>query len=181
VSDPRDPGWRFFGTTGAGTPPLVDLRRIFTFFVGGVVALFAVFSSLIDPDDRWRADLEPDWALWILYAVSAAALLGAGRARSRPLSAAASRALLDSYRGRFITGMAFGESPALLGVIIAFFTNRLWPALIGMVVSLVGFAMMAPTARNIDRDEERLRAAGSPVSLWDALTRPPDASPPRTP
>jgi hypothetical protein len=48
---------------------------------------------------------------------------------------------------------------------------------VGLAVSLVGFALMAPTARNINRDEERLRAVGSPVSLWDALTGPPDLSP----
>jgi hypothetical protein len=41
--------------------------------------------------------------------------------------------------------------------------------------------MIAPTARNIERDEERLRTAGSLVSLWDALTEPPDRGEPGTP
>jgi F0F1-type ATP synthase membrane subunit c/vacuolar-type H+-ATPase subunit K len=150
-------------------------------FVVTLASFLVTVFFLTDPADRWRADLEQDWALWILVAGAAASLLGVGWARGRPLSGTTPQALLGSYNTRFWVGMAFAESAALIGFIVVFVTKRMWPYLAGLAVSLAGFAMIAPTARSIGRDEGRLRAAGSPVSLWDALTLPPDRSPSGTP
>lgn len=174
MTDARDPGWRLVGTTDA--PPLVRLRFLFTAFLLSPVTFLLALWFLIEPGDQWRGDLAPDWALWIPFAVSGASLLGAGWARGRALSGTTAEALYRSYNTRFLLGVALAEFAALLGVVIAFATSRLWPYLVCLAASLVGFALMAPTARNIERDEERLRAAGSPMSLWDALTRPPDPS-----
>jgi hypothetical protein len=111
----------------------------------------------------------------------AASLLGVGWARGRPLSGTTTRAPFVSYNKRSFIGFAFAELPTLLGFVIALATSRLWPCLVGLAASLAEFAMLAPTRLSIDRDEERLLAAGSPVSLWDAVTRPPDPSAPRNP
>jgi F0F1-type ATP synthase membrane subunit c/vacuolar-type H+-ATPase subunit K len=174
VSHPRNPGWRPFATTKSA--PLVQLRFLFANFVLALVVFLVFLSFVIDPQDQRRGDPEPDWALRVQVAGLATSLLGAGWARGRSLSGTTSRALASSYTRRFFIGIGFADSAALLGVVIAFVTNRLWPYFVGLAVSLVGFALMAPTARNIERDEERLRAAGSSVSLWDGLTRPPDPS-----
>ena len=179
MTDARDPGWRLVGTTDAA--PLVRLRFLFTAFLLSPVTFLLALWFLIEPEDQWRGDLAPDWALWILSAVTGASLLGAGWARGRALSGTTAEALYRSYYTRFLLGIALAESAALLGVVIAFATNRLWPYLVCLAASLAGFAMMAPTARNIHRDEERLQAVGSPVSVWDALTLPPDRSASGTP
>jgi F0F1-type ATP synthase membrane subunit c/vacuolar-type H+-ATPase subunit K len=157
------------------------LRVFFSAVVLSAVPYFFLLSLLIDPEDQWRGELEPDWTLWILFAVAAAALLGVRWARGRRLSGTTALALARSYTTRFFVGIGLADSSALLGVVIALAMSRLWPYLAGQAASLVGFAMMAPTARNIERDEERLRAEGSPVTVWDALTQPPDGCAPGTP
>ena len=180
MTDARDQGWRFLFATNR-SPPLTQLRVVFTAVVLGAVPFLFLLSLVIDPEDQWRGELEPDWTLWILFAVVAAALLSVGWARDRRLSGTTTQALARSYITRFFVGIGLADSSALLGVAIAFATSRVWPYLVGLAASLTGFAMMAPTARSIQRDEERLRARGSPVSLWDALTRPPDPSASRNP
>jgi hypothetical protein len=179
VTDPRDPGWRLFGSKRSA--PLVQLRFLFTTVVLAIALFPVALSFMIDPEDQWDRDLEPAWTLWTLVGGVAASLLGVGWARGRPLSGTTARALFLSYNKRFFIGVAFAELPTLLGFVVAFVTSRLWPCVVGLAVSLVGFAMMAPTARNIHRDEERVQAVGSPVSLWDALTLPPDRSASGTP
>jgi uncharacterized membrane protein YfcA len=174
VTDPQDPGWRTLTTRGS--PPLARLRLSFTIFVLALLGYLVFLSFATDFEDPWRAELERDWTLWILVAGVAASLVGVGWARGRPPSATTLQALSGSYATRFFVGIALAESAALLGFILVFVANRLWPYLVGLVVSLAGFAMMAPTGRNIERDEEHLRAAGAPVSLWDALTQPPHRS-----
>jgi hypothetical protein len=176
---PRDPGWRLFGSNRSA--PVVQLRSLLTITVLAIAFFPVALSLMIDPEHQSGRDFEPAWTLWPLVAGVAASLLGVGWARGRLLSGTTARALFVSYNRRFFIGFAFAELPTLLGFVVAFVTSRLWPCVVGLAVSLVGFAMMAPTARNIHRDEERVQAVGSPVSLWDALTLPPDRSASGTP
>jgi hypothetical protein len=41
--------------------------------------------------------------------------------------------------------------------------------LLAAVMTLVGFALIAPTRVHLEREDEALRAAGSTISLYEAL------------
>jgi F0F1-type ATP synthase membrane subunit c/vacuolar-type H+-ATPase subunit K len=78
--------------------------------------------------------------------------------------------LAAEHRQRFFLGVALAESPALFGLVGLFLTGALWVVLAGGALSLALLALHAPTERAIDREDERLRSAGSPVTLSEALS-----------
>ena len=54
-----------------------------------------------------------------------------------------------------------------------FIGGSLWICLVGLAFALVGFWMIAPTRLDIERKQREITAAGSPLSLLDALTTVP--------
>lgn len=72
--------------------------------------------------------------------------------------------------GRF--RIAFAELAALLGFVAAFLAEGVWPYVIGMLVSFVGFGLIAPTASRIRRLDESLSSRGCTESLRAALYTP---------
>lgn len=80
-------------------------------------------------------------------------------------------ALLESYRRRLFVRVAWSEAPALLafgGFLLL--GGQAWVYGIGLLASLTGLALAAPTRRSAHRDQEQLDEAGSSVDVWNALT-----------
>ena len=89
-----------------------------------------------------------------------------------PLDCSGPPALLASYRTRFFLRIAIAEAAALLGFVGFFLTGEWWLYPLGAFFSFVGFARLAPTRSNLDREQEVLNASGCGQSLMSVLTTP---------
>lgn len=88
----------------------------------------------------------------------------------RPLDCADPQALLASYRTRFFLRIAFADAAALVGFVGFFLSDAWWLYPLGGVFATIGFARLAPTRRNLERDEEALHLTGCGESLLHVLT-----------
>jgi F0F1-type ATP synthase membrane subunit c/vacuolar-type H+-ATPase subunit K len=178
----EDPGW-FSGKTilwalvpGIGlrraqadgtASVLFTLRAVFTSFVMALV-MFGVVLAFIG-----SADAEPSGPS---TSVVAAAVVGYGlvslvvpRLVERPLSCASEADLVTGYRTRFFLRVAFAEAAALLGFVGVFVSGELWMYPLGAAFTAVGFVRLAPTRRNLEREQEALNLAGCGLSLTMVL------------
>jgi F0F1-type ATP synthase membrane subunit c/vacuolar-type H+-ATPase subunit K len=151
---------------------LVALRTV---FLSIVVALFLFLLSLSFLG-RWDGGDER-WVPWTVVALGICSLAGMSWVRRRPLVTGSPEALASSYRTRFFMGIGVAESAALFGFAGVFIGCSLWIYLIGLVFALVGLWMIAPSRLDIERRQTEITAAGSPLSLLDALIAVPPATP----
>jgi hypothetical protein len=161
---------------------LIVLRSVFLSLIVPLF-LFLIALTFIEPwgggDERWTP--------WAVLAVGVVSLAGIARIRRRPLPAGSAKALALTYRSLFFIGIGLAEAPALWGIAGVFLGGSLWIYLVGLAFTLVGLLMMAPTRSDIERRQREIIAAGSALSLLDALitelpTRPHrDGNPPPNP
>jgi hypothetical protein len=85
------------------------------------------------------------------------------------LNGATDASLTATYRQRFFLWVGVGEAPAFLGLLAAVATDRFWLYLVGCVFAVLSYVHIAPTARNLARDQARLDQNGTPRSLVSAL------------
>jgi hypothetical protein len=69
----------------------------------------------------------------------------------------------------FFIGVGVASAAALWGFVGVFLGGSLWIYLVGLAFGLVGLGMIAPARRDIERRQREITAAGSPLSLLDAL------------
>jgi hypothetical protein len=93
-------------------------------------------------------------------------------AKRHLLTSCGSSELAGHYATSFLLGIAFAELAALLGFVASFLAGAVWPYVIGMLVSFVGFGLVAPTASRIRRLDESLSSRGCTESLRTALYTP---------
>ena len=142
------------------------LRMVFVSFSSAIV-LFAVVLLLIGGGQVEDGPSPGPWGLGLAaYGVAA---LGATRLIERPLACDSDMALANSYRTRFFVRLAFSESVALFGFVLVFMVGPVWLYLLGAAFTAVGFARLAPTRANLERDQEALQAAACGRSLVGAL------------
>jgi F0F1-type ATP synthase membrane subunit c/vacuolar-type H+-ATPase subunit K len=146
------------------TNGLIFLRSV---FLGLIVALllFVVALSFIGPWDGG----DEGWVPWAVVAIGIASLAYVARIRRRPLPTNSREALARSYRALFFIGVGVAEAAALWGIAGVFLGGSLWIYLVGLPFGLVGLWMIAPTRTDIERRQREITAAGSPLSLLDAL------------
>jgi F0F1-type ATP synthase membrane subunit c/vacuolar-type H+-ATPase subunit K len=186
VSPDEDPGWGpsikhaflatvpFWGRVivrrrGRGEPGLIAMR---TMYLGLVLALplWVVAFSFLAPWDGSDEGVAP----YIVVVAGAAALGLTVGVRQRSLSASSPRALAGRYRSRMFIGIGIAETTALISIVTTFvIQNSLWLIVLGVAFSLTGLWVAAPSRRNLDRDQDRLREQGSPISLVAALNSTP--------
>ena len=143
------------------------LMRLWVAYVGAVVAIVAVGLVVGAP----AGQSDGGGGLFATVVLLAPAVGYVALAR-RPLTAEGRAALAAEHRQRFFLGVALAESPALFGFVGLFITGATWVLLAGAAVSLVLLGLHAPTTRAIQREDERLRAGGKPVTLSEALSGP---------
>jgi hypothetical protein len=148
----------------AETNGLIVLRSV---FVGLIVPLplFVVVLSFIGPWDGG----DEGWVPWAVVAIGIVSLAYVARIRRRPLPTTSPQALARSYRALFFIGVGVAEAAALWGFTGVFLGGSVWIYLVGLAFGLVGLWMIAPTRRDIERRQREITAAGSPLSLVDAL------------
>jgi F0F1-type ATP synthase membrane subunit c/vacuolar-type H+-ATPase subunit K len=145
---------------------LVALRSLFIAFATALVLVGVVVVVL------WTtADLEGSLdggPVAVAVGLAGLVLLVASTVVGR-LDGTSEASLAESYRRRFFLRMGLSESAALLGFVGFILTDN--PAIypLGAAFSAVGFALLAPTAANLARDQEALRRDGTRTLLLQAL------------
>jgi hypothetical protein len=152
---------------------LVALRTLYVSFVYAIL-LFAFVITYVIGSPRRPVDAR---AIVGIVAVGLVALVGVAWARRRELPTSSVAALAAGYRTRMFVMIAFGEAPALVGFPVALVVHSIWPYLAGAAFTLAAFRLAAPTAADIRRCQDAVRASGSSLSLRDAL----EMTPPRRP
>lgn len=149
-----------------GEPRIVVIRTVFVAFIGALL-LFAVVLMFMHP----LVSRQPvPVVVYALLAVGAVSLSFIPWMKRRLLNCCGPPdELAQTYASTFFLGIAFAESPALLAFVATFLAEALWPYLVGMAVSFVGFGTLAPTATRIGRLDDSLSARGCPHSLRAGL------------
>jgi O-antigen/teichoic acid export membrane protein len=178
----EDPGWRsplrglwrhwiaLFGyvmrvrARRAETNGLIVLRSVFLVLVAALL-LFVVPLSFIAPWDGG----DEGWVPWAVVVIGVASLAYVAWIRRRPLPTNSPEALARSYRALFFIGVGVASAAALWGFVGVFVGGTAWIYLVGLAFGLVGLWMIAPTRSDIERRQREITAAGSPLSLLDAL------------
>ena len=173
----EDPGWgEVFGrgmlrpwrasALGQGLDGVSVLRALFLVFVIALfLYLFVVFQIVEEDGDPARS-----WVVWGIALLGLASIAGSRWTATRPLKTSSERELANSFRTNLFIGIAFSETPALLGLALAFVESSRWLYVEGLVFSLVALWMVAPTRGQIERRQRDVTAAGSPLSLGEALS-----------
>jgi hypothetical protein len=150
---------------------LLYLRSI---YVGLVTALFGFWVAF-----TFIAPLDGGDEGWVPFAVAGLGALGlAGTiwASRRPLSTGSPTELARSYTASFFIQVGMSESAALWGLVGVFWSGSLWVYFIGLAFCLIGFWIAAPSRAGIQRRQREVTAAGSNLSLLDALIETPPTS-----
>jgi hypothetical protein len=143
---------------------LVVLRSVFLGLVAALLLLL-VPLSFIAPWDGGDEGLIP----WAVVVIGIASLAYLARIRRRPLLTTSPEALARYYRALLFIGMGVGSAAALWGFVGVFEGGSAWIYLVGLAFGVVGLWMIAPTRGDIERRQREITAAGSPLSLLDAL------------
>jgi hypothetical protein len=149
---------------------LIVLRSV---FLGLLVTLFLFLVPLgfVAPWDGG----DERWVPWGVVVIGIVSLAWVARIRRRPLPTTSPEALARHYRALFFIGVSAAADAALLGFVGVFLGGSSWIYLIGLAFGLVGLWIIAPTRGDIERRQREVTAAGSPLSLLDALISVPRA------
>ena len=181
--DYQDPGWRnvlgvaLIRATVIGLvwkrarlshlPTILETIR--SIFLGIAVSIWLILFvlSFVSPFDV------PDSLLWwVLPVVGLGVVVGwvMRSVEGRLVRARNEQQLVSAYRSFFFVQLGLAEAVALVGFVLSFLAGSAWVYLVGAAMSSIDLWLMAPSRRNIVRIQERLNAAGVPVSLGAALT-----------
>jgi hypothetical protein len=161
-----DPGWGL--RAGRGVPVSVQ-RTIFLVVLQALVLLLIVLAVLMPVRDP-AAAVDP--VVYALLGLSLAGPLGGMWTRRRRLECGTPANLVQQYQALFLVGLALSESAALFGFVASFLADGFWPYLVGVALSAIGFALIAPTRSDIARRDEQLTFSGCSTSLRQALYSP---------
>jgi hypothetical protein len=134
----------------------------------GLVAPLLLFIVTLSFIGSWDGGDE-GWVPWAVVVLGIASLAYIARIRRRPLPTTSPEALARSYRALFFIGVGVAEAAPLWGFAGVFLGGSAWIYLLGLAFGLVGLWMIAPTRSDIERRQREITAAGSPLSLQDAL------------
>jgi F0F1-type ATP synthase membrane subunit c/vacuolar-type H+-ATPase subunit K len=181
MNDPDDPGW---------APALRRLRLMFIPFAGpflvkrerrvddGLITLRLIFLSLIAAVFLYVVALffissgAGRHQTWVIYWVAGSGPTSAVIVEfvtKRPLALESERTLQRSFFNRMFAGIGIAESPALFGVVGTFIYGSVWVYVLGAAFALIGPRRIAPGPGNLAREQERITASNSSLSLVAAL------------
>lgn len=159
-----------------GRNGLVLLRGIFLSFVTSLIIIEAVVVLISATYRTKHVVMSADVFLVVLAGWGIIALI-VPRYIEKPLDCGADAALATTYRLRFFLRLAFAQSVALVGFVGFIVTDHAWLYPVGLAFTAAGMARLAPTRRNLAKDQEDLRQSGCAQPLVGALaTIPPRSS-----
>jgi hypothetical protein len=77
--------------------------------------------------------------------------------------------LLGAYRTRFFLRLAMAEAGAVMGFVGFFLTQNPLVYFVGLIPAALGFAMLAPTRANLEREDQAMAARGCRYTIYRAL------------
>ncbi|MGK2929128.1 MAG: hypothetical protein ACSLFO_06065 [Acidimicrobiales bacterium] len=144
------------------------LRLLFTAFATALVFIGIVVLTLSTGDDADGSMSATVVAAGVVaygfVSVTVPRLVG------RALDCSSPETLIGGYRTRFFLRIAYADAAALIGFVGFFLSGDWWLYPLGAFFSLIGFIQLAPTRRNLERDQEELNSSGCGLSLVNALT-----------
>ena len=147
-------------------------RLLFMALSGALVSLSFVVFVLATSGGLNRTDRDPLLDQWVvvsaLLALVGSAMLTTSR-RVGKLDCSSIDSLGQSWSTRLILRLALCEWTALLGFGGFLLTFTVWPWVVGLTTAAIGFALVAPTARQVQADQEQLAEQGCAYSLLDTL------------
>lgn len=150
----------------ADEPQIVRLRTAFFAYASPLVVLAAVLAMVLP----LAAPGSPPVLVYVLVAIAPLSLVSIPWTTHRLLDFCGTpEDLADVYTTTLFFSIAFAESAGVLGLVAAFLAQSLWPYLVGMVIALIGFVVIAPTRARIQRLDDRLSARGCEQSLCVGL------------
>jgi peptidoglycan/LPS O-acetylase OafA/YrhL len=165
------PGWSLRLRKRSGdSDGLVLLRGIFLSFTTALL-LVGVVVVVLESAEGLGGTVSDTPASVGIALMGLASL--AGSRLERPLPCGDDARLAKSYTQRFFLRLALAEAAALAGFVAFVLTGSGWMYPLGLLFTAIGFAQLAPTTKNLEEDEERLRVSGCARSLVDALRRNP--------
>jgi O-antigen/teichoic acid export membrane protein len=183
----EDPGWRpskwyllipLVGELMKGrawrkeTNLLVNLRSTFLRILISLFMFLWAFSFIAPWDGG-----DEQWVPWAVAAFGIYTLAAMAWVRRRPPVTESPEELAGSYQATFFMGVGLAQSPAMVGLAGVFIGDSLWIYLVGLAFSLVALWTIAPTRQDIERRQREITAAGSPLSLLNALISAPPPKP----
>lgn len=154
--------------------PLSGLRILFFAFSMAIalisVVVVPVLAAGMDSDDGLDP-LVPTAGVGAIGFV----LFAVGRAFSRAEGFRECRSpgeLVGAFRTKFILQLALAETSALLGFVAFFLTSSVTPYAVGVAWTALGFLLIAPTRRRLERLQDEIALQGCPYPLLDALQNP---------
>lgn len=170
-----DPGW--FPALksmrpGLGRPPsgsdadgVLVLRALFFSLLLAPFLILYVLTFIIEE----VGDPEPPLAAGLVVLALGGAAAAAWSSR-RELDVSSAGSLAQSYRTLFFLGFALNEAPLLIGFVVCFIQDEMWPYLVVFPIFLVGMWLIAPSKRNFERRQEQIHRQGSMLSLGHVLS-----------
>jgi hypothetical protein len=150
------PGGSAFG----GQAGLLQQFRLVHGAVMATDVLLAVVVLLVLDLGPVEADPVASGAL-TLAAIATAAGVRIGR---RPLPTDGDATM--AFRTRMFVSIAVLNTGALIGFVAAFLVEAAWPYLVAAVLSLIGFALTAPTEARVRAEQQDLQRRGSTSDLF---------------
>jgi hypothetical protein len=162
------------GGTASGNNGVRQFWFLLVGLAGALVLIGVTIGSYIANDHHRKTSIHLNP---YLVAIIVIALGVTGQVLVRivdpPLNGSTDASLVATYRQRFFLWVGVGEAPAFLGLVAAIATNEFWLYLVGVVFAVLSYVRIAPTARNLARDQRHLDQSGSPRSLVSALASMP--------
>lgn len=150
--------------------PLVALRVIFVRFLFAMLVI-GVVATLVVTGEPASNGAAISAAAGLVVAGLASTATAEWISRRRPLDCSDDEHLAASYRTLLFLRLAFAQAITLLGFVLVMTMGVWWLYWVGATLAAIGFARLAPTARNLERLQWRLTNAGCARSILGALTR----------
>jgi len=149
---------------------LIGLRRVFLHVGVALVELALVISS------RAVEQRRESTGAWLRLGVGAAGCFGGlvwstsrWRDPQDPADLRSAEKVANGFRALSFIRLGLAASPAMYGIVGTQLTETAELAFVGAAISVVLIAVYGPTRSRVDDIQDRLRAAGSPISLRAAL------------
>lgn len=160
--------WRAFRHQRTG-PHILALRAIFLAYLMGIIYILSVLPQVL-PLRGTGGQMIP--AIVLLCAGSVVTIVGTQLVCRYSLPCKNEATLRATYGVISFIGIACAEAAAMSGFIAGFIVGGFGPYLVGLVVSLIGFLMVAPTRRAVHRRDRQLASRDCGASLRNALYLP---------
>ena len=156
--------------------PRIRVARILMLMMGGwLVMIGVVLSFLVDSVGEYPPGWFVGWVGFSALAVSVGYLLRTSRTKRFAMTSNP-RTAYRQYSSRMFLGLAFAEIPALIGFVISFAVNSMFPYVLGVAAALPLMFRVGPTVTDVRRTQGWLDEYENPIDLGAILMEAPGAN-----